>query len=299
MEIFVSWSGGLSHDVANVLKQRIPCIIQSTNVFFSSEDIEKGSNWDQVISTELSKCNFGIICLTSENVSAPWIQFEAGAIAKTLDSKVSALMVDVKPSDIKGPLSRYQATRLEKEDFKQLIQSINSSLDDPLDERILENTFNAIWPSMFEEISKVITDFKKSNKENKKSIQSENEPIEEVLQLLRKQNSILTNPEMLIPMEYLKYIQSNMSEGNSTNSNITRRLAESLVDYVCEVFPRIQMHLAPCDPSVVDLFALDTLSRMICRYTKGAVGERLSDRIRHLDDQMRSEDSWQRGYRAT
>ena len=56
-------------------------------MFFSPEDIEKGENWDSKISQVLSECNYGIICLTSQNVSAPWINFEAGAIAKSLDSR--------------------------------------------------------------------------------------------------------------------------------------------------------------------------------------------------------------------
>ena len=117
MKIFVSWSGELSRQIAEVLKKWIPCIIQSVEVFFSPEDIEKGDNWDKTISTELSECNYGIICLTTDNTTAPWINFEAGAIAKSLDSKVTALMINVKPSDIKGPLSRYQATKFEKDDF--------------------------------------------------------------------------------------------------------------------------------------------------------------------------------------
>ena len=126
-----------------------PCIIQSVDVFFSPEDIEKGDNWDKTISSELSECKYGIICLTSDNTSAPWINFEAGAIAKSLDSKVTALMVNIKPSDIKGPLSRYQATRFERADFFQLIESINKALDTPLDSKVLENTFNAMCPHAF------------------------------------------------------------------------------------------------------------------------------------------------------
>ena len=95
MKVFVSWSGELSCQIAEVLKKWIPCIIQSVDVFFSPEDIEKGDNWDKTISSELSECKYGIICLTSDNTSAPWINFEAGAIAKSLDSKVTALMVNV------------------------------------------------------------------------------------------------------------------------------------------------------------------------------------------------------------
>ena len=127
MKIFVSWSGDLSRKIAEILKKWIPCIIQSVEVFFSPEDIEKGDHWDRTISTQLSECKYGIICLAAENISAPWINFEAGAIAKTLDSKVAALMIDIKPSDIRGPLSRYQAAKFEKDDFYQLICSINKT----------------------------------------------------------------------------------------------------------------------------------------------------------------------------
>ena len=136
MKVFVSWSGELSCQIAEVLKKWIPCIIQSVEVFFSPEDIEKGDNWDKTISNELSQCNYGIICLTSDNTTAPWINFEAGAIAKSLDSRITALMVNIKPSDIKGPLSRYQATKFEKNDFFQLISAINKALETPLEHNI-------------------------------------------------------------------------------------------------------------------------------------------------------------------
>ena len=40
---------------------------------FQYKDIEKGENWDSKISSELSQCNYGIVCLTSENTMAPRI----------------------------------------------------------------------------------------------------------------------------------------------------------------------------------------------------------------------------------
>ena len=215
MKIFVSWSGALSKKVAQELKKWLPCIIQSVDVFYSPEDIEKGENWDSKISSELSQCNYGIVCLTSENTMAPWINFEAGAIAKTLESRVSALMVDIKTSEIQGPLKRYQATKLEKEDMWQLISDINRATDSPLEPVVLEATFNAIWDTMYSEIGKVISDYKPIGEPKDDNEKMENgEAIEEILQLVRKQNVLLSSPEQLLPPAYYAELQQKHSRNN-------------------------------------------------------------------------------------
>lgn len=216
MKVFVSWSGALSRKVAQELKRWLPCIIQSIDVFYSPEDIEKGENWDSKISAELSECNYGIVCLTSENTNAPWINFEAGAIAKTLESRVSALMVDIKTSEIQGPLKRYQATKLEKEDMWQLISDINKVTDTPLISDVLESTFNAIWDSMYGAIKNDIENYKPPKKAgvgiNDEKIKS-TEAVEEILQLVRKQNVLLGSPEQLLPPEYFQMIQKRYGAG--------------------------------------------------------------------------------------
>ena len=242
MKVFVSWSGELSCQIAEVLKKWIPCIIQSVEVFFSPEDIEKGDNWDKTISNELSQCNYGIICLTSDNTTAPWINFEAGAIAKSLDSKITALMVNIKPSDIKGPLSRYQATKFEKSDFFQLISSINKALETPLDPSILQNTFDTMWSALEQEANSVIEkhSLNKSIQNETKEI-SENEPLEEILQLLRTQNSLLTNPYKLFPTDYMDYMQRYLNERNRKYYMDNEMLFDKLVHYVQNVLRRIDV----------------------------------------------------------
>ncbi|MCH5206468.1 MAG: toll/interleukin-1 receptor domain-containing protein [Oscillospiraceae bacterium] len=210
MKIFVSWSGELSKKIAQALKKWIPCIIQSVDVFYSPEDIEKGENWDSKISAELSQCNYGIVCLTSENTLAPWIHFEAGALAKTLESRVSALMVDIKTSDIQGPLKRYQATKLERDDVWQLISDINNATDSPLDVSVLEGTFNAIWNTMYSEIGEIISSYIPKDKSQKVDEKiGNNEAIEEILQIVRKQNVLLCSPEQLFPPHYFAELQQN------------------------------------------------------------------------------------------
>lgn len=244
MKVFVSWSGELSCQIAEVLKKWIPCIIQSVDVFFSPEDIEKGDNWDKTISSELSECKYGIICLTSDNTSAPWINFEAGAIAKSLDSKVTTLMVNIKPSDIKGPLSRYQATRFERTDFFQLIESINKALDTPLDSKVLKNTFNTMWNSLEAEAMDLINKFsQKGDSQNKKGNTTEaeeNNPLEEILQLLRKQSAILSNPQHLLPPDYMEHIQMSMYNRNREMYTENQMIFEELINVLEKTLIRLQ-----------------------------------------------------------
>ena len=238
MKVFISWSGKLSKKVAQELKKWLPCIIQSIDVFYSPEDIEKGENWDSKISSELTECNYGIVCLTSENTTAPWINFEAGAIAKTLDSRVSALMVDIKTSDIQGPLKRYQATKLEKEDMWQLISEINKATDNPLDGNVLESTFNAIWDSMYAAIKKDIDEYVPSKKVNNNEDKLKNiEAVEEILQLLRKQNVLLSSPEQLLPPEYFYSIQRRNRKSGENDMYLMElfRYAERMIDAIHEI----------------------------------------------------------------
>lgn len=285
MKVFVSWSGELSCQIAEVLKKWIPCIIQSVEVFFSPEDIEKGDNWDKTISNELSQCNYGIICLTSDNTMAPWINFEAGAIAKSLDSRITALMVNIKPSDIKGPLSRYQATKFEKDDFFQLISAINKSLETPLDHSILQNTFNTMWTALEKEANSVIEEYSsnKAVQDTNKEL-PENEPLEEILQLLRTQNTILTNPDKLIPIEYIDYIQRRLNERNRDYYMDNEILLDELTHYVQSVLRNIER--LPNSSMTLEFFqtvCFDELIHIVSRTTRRKNGKYSPKMLRDLE----------------
>lgn len=287
MKIFVSWSGELSCQIAETLKKWIPCILQSVEVFFSPEDIEKGENWDKTISTELSECKYGIICLTTENTTAPWINFEAGAIAKSLDSKVTALMVNIKPSDIKGPLSRYQATKFERDDFFQLITSINKVLETPLDHKVLENTFNAMWKSLEDETVSIIEGYTpKDRKDQSKSLNSkapENEATEEILQLLRQQSALISNPEKLLPLEYMDYVQRKMNDRNRDLYADYEMMGEELFHYIENVFDNIQqLPSHAIYNEVIHMFRFEELLQIIIHNSRRKNSKRIQMQTRRL-----------------
>lgn len=159
MKIFISWSGEFSKQIAESLKKWLPCLINTIDIFYSDADIEKGESWDDRILNELKTCNFGIMCMTSSNVGAPWIYFEAGALSN-LENKVTAFLVDIEPQDLKdGSLSMFQATKFEKNDFYKLLKTINN-YDNKIKDETLKTTFEALWPSIEKDISSVIEKWK-------------------------------------------------------------------------------------------------------------------------------------------
>lgn len=147
MQLFISWSGELSRNVATLLHEWIPTVLQSAEPFLSSTDIEKGSRWSDHVAQKLEECGFGIIILTKSNLSAPWILFEAGALSKMVGSShVSSLMIGIDAVDVKQPLSQFQNTVFSKDDIMKLIQSINRASTTPLREEVLSRAFSALWP---------------------------------------------------------------------------------------------------------------------------------------------------------
>lgn len=147
MKVFISWSGELSKIIAEQLKSFLETTIQATKPFFSSSVIEKGERWFQTVSKELELSNYCLICLTKENITAPWIMFEVGAISKNLDkSKICPILFNISPTDLKGPLVQFQSCSFHKDDFWLLFKNINKELNkDSLEIEILKSIFDKSW----------------------------------------------------------------------------------------------------------------------------------------------------------
>jgi TIR domain len=107
--VFISWSGETSRAIAEALSSLIPNIFQDVTAFVSSNDIDAGSNWFGRISAELATTEFGILCLTQDNLAKQWIHFEAGALAKRITdrTRVVPYLHGVTLSDLSPPLSLF------------------------------------------------------------------------------------------------------------------------------------------------------------------------------------------------
>lgn len=148
MKVFLSWSGQRSKEVANLLNDWLCCVIQATRPWISTRDLDRGSLWFGEINDQLKDTTVGIICLTQENKTRPWILFEAGALAKGLStSRVCTLLVDLEPKDIEDPLAQFNHTFPNRESVLGLVKTLNSTLaSNGLDNRILEQVFDTYWP---------------------------------------------------------------------------------------------------------------------------------------------------------
>lgn len=145
MRVFISWSGDRSRQVADLLKDWIKTVVQASKPWVST-NIERGAAWAGEISTALSETNVGVLCITAKNKDAPWILFEAGALAKGLQqSRVIPLLIDIEPSELGMPLSQFNATRCDRSGITQLIQTINMATPEPLEDAILETSLAAHW----------------------------------------------------------------------------------------------------------------------------------------------------------
>ena len=159
MNVFISWSGVLSHRVGLVLKEWLPTILESSEPFLSSEDIDKGSRWFTDIGNKLDESDFGILCITRENLNSPWVLFEAGALSKKVgQSRVCPFLVDLLPSDLKGPLANFNAAMISKNDVLKLFRSVNSACSaGPVLEKTLEKRFALAWDQMNRDFTDAIS----------------------------------------------------------------------------------------------------------------------------------------------
>src|SRR5439155_27102989 len=131
MKVFISWSGERSKAVAEALRYWLPKVIQAIEPWMSADDIEKGTRWRSGIADELGQSSVGIICVTRENLDSTWIHFEAGALSKQQQNTfVCSFLFALAPTDIREPLSQFQATKAQKEDLRKLLSTINNALGD-------------------------------------------------------------------------------------------------------------------------------------------------------------------------
>ena len=150
LRVFISWSGERSKQVAVALRESLPLVLHYVDPWMSETDIEAGERWAQSVGKELAGSNFGVVCVTQENMTSPWLLFEAGALAKSFESgKVIPLLLDLELSDISGPLVQFQAKKLTRAGVSEVINSLQgSAVDEAIHDDRARHLFDLVWPDL-------------------------------------------------------------------------------------------------------------------------------------------------------
>lgn len=198
MKVFISWSGTKSHKVGLTFREWLPSVIQSLEPYVSSEDIDKGARWSSDIAKELEDSTFGILCVTKDNLLAPWLSFEAGALSKTMDkSFVTPFLFDIKRAEVNGPILQFQSTVFEKDDVKKLLHTLNKACGESgISQPMLDKAFDVWYPTLEESLNKIKAESGEDSESTKITTEIESTPIiEEILELSRDNQKLLRNPD--------------------------------------------------------------------------------------------------------
>jgi hypothetical protein len=144
--VFVSWSGEPSRSAASALGRLLTRVIQSLDVWISDQAITGGQRWNTEITRAIEAADFGLICLTRSNQHAPWLMFEAGALATKLDpGRLIPLTVDMPWSDVTGPLQPIQGHALDHDGVRRVVHALNAASERPMAGPALDETFERWW----------------------------------------------------------------------------------------------------------------------------------------------------------
>jgi hypothetical protein len=245
-KIFISWSGDLSNKLAEALRHWLPGVLQFVKPYFTPSDIEKGARWGSDILSELDSSDIGIICLTKENLNKPWILFESGALSKNFEkSRVCTVLFGVEATDLTGPLTIFQNTRFNKEDFKKLVKTINNAAGETkLEDSVLHGVFEMWWPRLEDEVNSILTDQENLHEGNHRT---ERDMLEEILELTRlttrrSRREIHYSPEIMLELiENIAEMSAALEHGDFKRAVMLCARLDRPISYICKYsdFPEL------------------------------------------------------------
>ena len=151
MKVFLSWSERRSRLAAEVFKSWIEEVLQCVDPWMSP-DIDKGANWPAELSERLETTYVGVVFLSRDNLASSWLNFEVGALAKTKGGRPCIVLLDILPTDVKGPLSLYQHTQCTEDDIRRLVQNLRgwaeSEGEKVISASALDTLFKRSWPAL-------------------------------------------------------------------------------------------------------------------------------------------------------
>ncbi|MBZ9675137.1 toll/interleukin-1 receptor domain-containing protein [Mesorhizobium sp. ES1-1] len=196
MKIFLSWSGKQSHAIAEAMKLWLPSVLQSADVWMSSQDIQSGERGLNAIASNLSERDYGILILTEANYEAPWVLFEAGALSNKMPGRVAPLLCNMNElALVKSPLQQFQHNKFEKEGVRKLVRDINSASEMVIEDARLHATFEKWWPELDDQFRAIEAEAPKFEEHTDQLQSNVDAALELILSEIKRQQATLRELE--------------------------------------------------------------------------------------------------------
>lgn len=150
-KVFISWSGERSKQLALALRDWLDDVLQSIEPWMSDQDIGAGRLWGPELDVALEGSFYGIICVTPDNPEKPWLNYEAGALAKKLSvGAVVPYLLEMEPTELPNvPLSRFQCAKADEQGTWEVLVMLNKSRDThAMSSEKLRRSFDQWWPAL-------------------------------------------------------------------------------------------------------------------------------------------------------
>lgn len=156
--VFISWSTPLAKGVATVLRKWLPVVVGNVKPWVSDADIAAGARGLPEIQEALEACAFGIIVVTAANQNAPWLNFEAGALSKSLNGNkalVAPLLVNLTGmTQVTGPISQFQGSLMNLDGLTRIFRSVAAAAGE--DWSVVEMRLQNTWSQLSTELDAAV-----------------------------------------------------------------------------------------------------------------------------------------------
>ena len=140
--VFLSWSGSKSKHYARAWHIWISDVFKSARVFMSDSDIKAGADWRKKLGSEIRGSKVGIVFVTAKNIRAPWILFEAGALAVAKRRRLIICIVSGSAAALPSPLQAFNAVSADREGAKKVYRALKDDIGKP------RAKFSMVWPRL-------------------------------------------------------------------------------------------------------------------------------------------------------
>ncbi len=214
----------------------------------SQHDLQAGSRWAAELAGELDGTQVGIIVITKDNLDEPWVNYEAGALSKTVNgdsARVIPLLMGIQKSEVGYPLAQFHMVDGDKDGVFELLKALNAGMPSPQEEAWLTDVFDTWWPKLEPELAQTPTEAAKAQQVVAQPQRGPQDMLTEVLDLLREMRREQTSAsrhrrefERLLavqeevrptPAEALTHLRSVLTDAGWQNTSVYRAKGQNQI----------------------------------------------------------------------